>query len=451
MSKIKAVDFAKYVDDNRKLGIDILNSKNINSTNHDSLNTVINNIAKLPDSPKEETKYDYPQEFKDLISAYENDPLLEMNGGEYNKCVYYGLENDYDKSVIYAYIDMLVITSDGQYITPTSTGAITITWDTTKDLIRENGKGWRWIKVYRTVGSNFEKSNNLEIYGCYPETNVLYKSPLKFVLIDGIHKITSGSQSYYNINRTDIECIVLGKSSPYVVLGTSQTTDLSKPTYEEGNSIYINKGSLRYFKNLNGIAGIIKCNNKVVFDKLEGMFSLVSNIMYDGVIDLVLNNDDIYLDLNSIKNGDSYRLFNDTLQANGKYLGNSFNSNICGVRINKLLFPNIEEWGTYSIATQYIPFLEYIYIGDSLTTSFTLPHQLLNIKYIRIPTNYAYDLSLSTAYTLTKECVLDIFNQIADLTNSTTLTLKLASRYKYILTDEELAIATNKNWTISFV
>ena len=54
------------------------------------------------------------------------------------------------------------------------------------------------------------------------------------------------------------------------------------------------------------------------------------------------------------------------------------------------------------------------------------------------------DLSYSP---LTHDCAVDIFNKLATRTNSPTL--KLSAATKGYLTDEEIAIATNKGWVIS--
>ena len=63
-------------------------------------------------------------------------------------------------------------------------------------------------------------------------------------------------------------------------------------------------------------------------------------------------------------------------------------------------------------------------------------------------TNLKIDLDLSTCPNLTKESLLNVFNEAADVTSSPkTLTLGTTNLNK--LTDEEKAIATNKGWTLA--
>ena len=56
------------------------------------------------------------------------------------------------------------------------------------------------------------------------------------------------------------------------------------------------------------------------------------------------------------------------------------------------------------------------------------------------------DLSFKTS-PLSHDCAVDIFNKLATRTNSPTL--KLSATTKGYLTDDEIAIATNKGWVVS--
>lgn len=50
---------------------------------------------------------------------------------------------------------------------------------------------------------------------------------------------------------------------------------------------------------------------------------------------------------------------------------------------------------------------------------------------------------------LTHDSCLDVFNKLADRTNSTSMTLKLSSTTKALMSDDEIKIATDKGWTVS--
>ena len=61
--------------------------------------------------------------------------------------------------------------------------------------------------------------------------------------------------------------------------------------------------------------------------------------------------------------------------------------------------------------------------------------------------NLKIDLDLSPCTALTKESLLNVFNEAADVTSSPkTLTLGTTNLNK--LTDDEKAIATNKGWVL---
>lgn len=74
-----------------------------------------------------------------------------------------------------------------------------------------------------------------------------------------------------------------------------------------------------------------------------------------------------------------------------------------------------------------------------------------NLKFIKLPTNFKITgWNLAPLYGLTKECLLDILNKLADVTGeSTTYTITFGSNNLAKLTTDELAIGTGKGWTIS--
>lgn len=103
------------------------------------------------------------------------------------------------------------------------------------------------------------------------------------------------------------------------------------------------------------------------------------------------------------------------------------------------------------------PNLEYIYIPASVTTddvsvtspSYHIAYNCPKLTTIEVGSGFKTTLYLKHLSNLTKECILNIFNSIADLTGGTAKKLFIATNIMDSLTDEEIAIATNKNWTIS--
>ena len=71
------------------------------------------------------------------------------------------------------------------------------------------------------------------------------------------------------------------------------------------------------------------------------------------------------------------------------------------------------------------------------------------LKHLSGLRNINANFTLTKAMSLTKESLLEIINNLIDLTGQTAKTLTLGKYNLPKLTTEELAIATNKNWTVS--
>ena len=61
----------------------------------------------------------------------------------------------------------------------------------------------------------------------------------------------------------------------------------------------------------------------------------------------------------------------------------------------------------------------------------------------------AYTLDFSLSQNLSRQSVLNLFNNLADRTGMTANVLKLSTFTKTLVTDEEKTILTSKNWTLS--
>lgn len=100
--------------------------------------------------------------------------------------------------------------------------------------------------------------------------------------------------------------------------------------------------------------------------------------------------------------------------------------------------------------------LKYIYLPSSITyadgtsTSITrFATKCPVLTTIELGQGYSKTLYLKHITTLTKECVVNMLNALADLTGQTKQTLYIYSTTLNLLSAEEKAIATNKNWTLS--
>ena len=70
--------------------------------------------------------------------------------------------------------------------------------------------------------------------------------------------------------------------------------------------------------------------------------------------------------------------------------------------------------------------------------------------YIKFKEGIKFNMNLDRLTRASKECFTDLFNKIATLEQGESYTIKLPTRFKYALTADEIAVATNKGWAVTF-
>lgn len=103
--------------------------------------------------------------------------------------------------------------------------------------------------------------------------------------------------------------------------------------------------------------------------------------------------------------------------------------------------------------------LKYIYIPSSIVDSQWLTktngyatyflNNDVNIETIEVGDGWNASANFSVSNKLTKECIVNIFNNLKDLSGEDSKSLVFGEVNLAKLTDEEKAIATNKNWILS--
>lgn len=137
--------------------------------------------------------------------------------------------------------------------------------------------------------------------------------------------------------------------------------------------------------------------------------------------------------------------------------------------LKRLNFPNLETTSAgfginYGLMEINVPKLKTINNSYFLQNNFSLETIDLSsivtgtpdfinhskLKLLKLPNNFKITgWSLNNCYSLTKECLLDILNKLADVTGeSTAYTITFGSNNLAKLTTDELAIGTGKGWTI---
>ena len=129
---------------------------------------------------------------------------------------------------------------------------------------------------------------------------------------------------------------------------------------------------------------------------------------------------------------------------------------ICNDSITAISFKGYADTASDSITNS----IKTLSVGNGMTSWFTSSagsngHSTLfaSVKNLSIAQDaFSQNTSAVTVdfgYTyLNKESVLELFNKLADRTGKTANKLKLNTYSKSLVTDEEKAILTNKNWTI---
>ena len=116
--------------------------------------------------------------------------------------------------------------------------------------------------------------------------------------------------------------------------------------------------------------------------------------------------------------------------------------------ISKINLPNLETTHNVLFNFNKLPLLETFEIPEALSEVPAITSDyLLNIN---ISSNSKQQLDVTNVPNLLKSSILDIINNLADVTEEeTTYTLTLGATNLAKLTDEETAIATNKGWTVA--
>ena len=121
---------------------------------------------------------------------------------------------------------------------------------------------------------------------------------------------------------------------------------------------------------------------------------------------------------------------------------------------------NISNWDTSNVTNMatmfvYVPKLTSLDLSGWDTSKVTTMNRMFDNSHIEnliLGTNWASNSNVKTfdlqnCSALTHDSVLDVFNKLASRTNSPTL--RLSSTSKGLMSDEEVAIATNKGWVVS--
>lgn len=403
----KILEYAKYVDNDNINRYNILKEKGVDVLPNQSLDYYTEKMDELL-PPEENYVYINPL-FLQLEKDWENDPLRTVNGGEYKYSMVFALNNKYNQTYININVSLsqfIIFTSDGQEITTSGSGDVTITWDTTKD-IESDGKYYRWIKVYTNSTGGFGLKcpgyrEKTMMDGNYPTT--------EFALFDTGGTIISQTQLNYSE--------YVGCHFNYVVFGESITENA-------GFMLHTSKGSLDVLK----IRGDTSLWTNQAFssgcfiNKIIGSFS-----------ELKLNSDMILnvghkLDLTNIS---IYSASSSTRE---------FSCNLKEINLRGTNITNISGLSITQCLKLYLPTI-------NTTARFDIIAYLL--KDLTVEEDFDTSIRLYCPR-LSPESFINLVNNLKDLTGEVAKTITIYKDLLGYVPDEVVETLINKNWTLSFI
>lgn len=421
MDKDTAIlDYAKYVENDNKLRYEILKSKGLDVKENQNLDYYTSKMQEFPD--KDEDIYVPPKYFEDFEKDWENDPLRADNGGEYKYTIFMLLKAYYSTSFINlnsfnGLIPCVIKTSDEQVFEISTKQDITITWDSTKDLINENNDKYRWVKIYTNNGETSQSYG----FPMYPTSSVSGYYPQIIMLISDANTVRTSSQTSthtVSIVNSDLQYLIIGKNT--------EKNDVTTSFYGLGNleCIKVKKNSEFLFLSNSRPTSPIQLYSLQYFisEDLSGMIDL-RVFPYSSLKILDISK------CNTILSSSN---------ANG-YVGSK-----------NIIYPS-EYTTSESKHYLYIPnqavFKCPIITNENIQLIFTRgPSNTPTVREIIFFENLNFS-SITFECILTQKSLLDFANKVKDNINELSKTIKFNNNQTvpdYVLTNLQ-----NKNWTIT--
>ena len=428
MAKSYVTKFTKYVAEQRDNLAEKLKSKKVILNDDYSLGSVISQLDQLQESFKT-YQYERDANLPNIDEMFDNDPLRAVNGGQYVCCVYGLLEVDKNGVIVIQSttsnnvktvltISEKIIIGDGSEYS-TSSSAITHTVGESGIYTTTDGKKYTLVKYYSTVVPAI--------------TSYQYIDPFVEMIDESFDRI---GWNYISAPSNYIVSAEKGRLKYYRFVGSNgnKQQNISLPTQTADNILkYCEVIVLDGITSSQGLSGLFPYYNKAFLDRrvLLGSSSTATSITYQ------------------IGGGNYIYYSCDYMQLPISDLPISFT---ISVMPTTLIIPDTE------ITTMSAPNsnkLVKVHIGNKITKSINLGVSLYRLTDVTMSKNAFYlnttalTLDLATATNITHESMMNIINNVADRTDMTANILKLNAQSKKLLTDEEIAILTAKNWTLS--
>ena len=436
MRKSYVTQYTEYVSEQLDKFNAKLKNRGITASPNATLGELIDSLDALQEQIKT-PKYERDPNFPDIDTMFDEDPLRAVNGGSYLGCSYFIMHVDANKKVGVYFMsnyghkaDKLVMHNGEDY----GGGAEATTFDVPDSAIfyDTDGAAFCLLKVYRETPLVITN-------------NMYYTKGIREWIEDqfiGFNLNTTGNApSGYNPPAVSIRYLRYVGSNVTADNASTAKWVLGSNSYETGTML------IKYLR-VDGLNCFNSYNFMPLLEKLDvrGSYAGTSNLTIGGT-------DTSQYGYNAL-----FWLPEVLLPPTINY----FTAVVYGAK--KLIIPDsyttvqMYFYNNANGTTDRQHYLESVHLGSGLTTwiqGSSGQKYFYSLKYITTSPNIyannesAVTLDLGFAHLLTKQSVLNLFNGVADRTGKTANIIKLSANVKAFLTDEEKAILTNKNWTLS--
>lgn len=440
---------------------DTLREKNISAYDTDTLQTLVSKVPNLaPIEIPEDEKWQpdplwvFPDpngtdEMKTIRQIYDEDKLADS----YQYHAIYQIRGDLDtidlKEVLHREsTSYTFILSDGTTYSNITDTSLKHTWDKSKDIIDSKGNRMRYVRLYsdvlRKYVLGFYKSSVWGIDGFF--SNVLQMnyssnylgdcsqySPLECLEIE-TNILTSTINNLSSFNNSFLKKLVINRPITITSNFLSSTYNIKEIELDAiqrisitGNNRFLNEGHYIQKLKING--------DNYAYDEfiLGATSSIYSGGQFKQIEGLETLNS-----VTTLKIHYQFFIENLTLPQNIQTL-----SFINLDSLESIIIP--ENCKTVTINNCYK--ISNMTIPSSIETLSLLG--LYGLKSLNIPIDFNVSFNISASPYMEHDSLVNILNNLKDLTGDTAKTLTLGTTNLDKLTEEEKEIAINKNWTLA--
>lgn len=451
MAKIKALEFGKYVEDCRSSLINILNTKNIPVSKKDNLNQLTSKVSLLKNfetSTEEFNLYKNPL-WPNYEKILDEDTITEIDGQTIVSKMLLLYPDYVDTSFTVPSMGYAAKFSDSlDDILKLNYTQKTHTWDTTKDIYIEGlNYGLRYIILYITNTKNIEGYKHPNI------TPHQYRSPLAIWMNNVKGDITLTTANDYNnirilyckLKNCKIDTIFLKYTEIYYI--DLEESNMPEQRYEGTTSPLINNNYLLRRITITSTSIPVYTFSQYVSPSVDpGLFNIIPTKAVAGTQSTNCFYNEVY-----------YNTYGYTYPPH----------------INAMIIHSLDNTTNYCEYIQEIiktsstgPLLEIyynktnidytpqpkIYIASS--SSSNLSKGSFRLLCFNTLSEFNINIRLCTSYyktgSMSLKSLRQFFYNLKDLTGEESKTVYLSPDSSTMISEEDKAIATNKNWILAF-